>query len=112
MPHSVYVLKDLFKTMNSQAVEFMNKNSDKTRSSPSDFSQVMKVECIFLDLHLIPILKRKLKAHLNADVAIVPHIEVHPILVVLFSLMAFFCVTYVQFSEQTCKKKSEFNLMA
>jgi hypothetical protein len=37
----VFLLKDLFKTMNSQAVERMNKNSDKTRSSPLDFSQVI-----------------------------------------------------------------------
>ncbi|CAD6252253.1 unnamed protein product [Miscanthus lutarioriparius] len=33
------LFEDLFKTMNSQAVELMNKNSDRTRSSPSDFSQ-------------------------------------------------------------------------
>lgn len=37
--------------MNSQAVELMNKNSDKTRSSPSDFSQVMNMKFIVLDLH-------------------------------------------------------------
>ena len=49
--YSVYVLKDLFKTMNSQAVELMEKNRDKTRSSPSDFSQVMNMKFIVLDLH-------------------------------------------------------------
>lgn len=40
-------LKDLFKTMNSQAVELMNKNSDRTRSSPcwSSFDPfLMKIE--------------------------------------------------------------------
>jgi len=45
------LFEDLFKTMNSQAVELMNKNSDKTRSSPSDFSQVMNMKFIVLDLH-------------------------------------------------------------
>jgi len=37
--------------MNSQAVELMNKNSEKTRSSASDFSQVMNMKFIVLDLH-------------------------------------------------------------
>ncbi|OEL36735.1 DNA-directed RNA polymerase III subunit 2 [Dichanthelium oligosanthes] len=40
------LFEDLFKTMNSQAVEMMNRNSDKTRSSPSDFSQLIKHEAI------------------------------------------------------------------
>jgi len=50
----VFLLKDLFKTMNSQAVERMNKNSDKTRSSPLDFSQVIVCKCTFMDIHLFP----------------------------------------------------------
>jgi len=45
------LFEDLFKTMNSQAVELMNKNSEKTRSSASDFSQVMNMKFIVLDLH-------------------------------------------------------------
>ncbi|RLN27867.1 DNA-directed RNA polymerase III subunit 2 [Panicum miliaceum] len=40
------LFEDLFKTMNSQAVELMNKNSEKTRSSRSDFSQLIKHEAI------------------------------------------------------------------
>nr|CAB3480785.1 unnamed protein product [Digitaria exilis] len=40
------LFEHLFKTMNSQAVELMNKNSDRTRSSPSDFSQLIKHESI------------------------------------------------------------------
>ncbi|WVZ78285.1 hypothetical protein U9M48_026024 [Paspalum notatum var. saurae] len=44
------LFEDLFKTMNSQAVELMNKNSDKTRSSPQDFSQLIKHESITFGL--------------------------------------------------------------
>ncbi|KAF8737802.1 hypothetical protein HU200_014032 [Digitaria exilis] len=40
------LFEDLFKTMNSQAVELMNKHSVMTRSSPSDFSQLIKHESI------------------------------------------------------------------
>ncbi|CAN6247572.1 unnamed protein product [Urochloa humidicola] len=40
------LFEDLFKTMNSQAVELMNKNSLMTRSSPSDFSQLIKHDAI------------------------------------------------------------------
>ncbi|KAL6899552.1 hypothetical protein ACP4OV_006210 [Aristida adscensionis] len=40
------LFEDLFKTMNSQAVERMNKNSDKTHSSPLDFSQLIMQEII------------------------------------------------------------------
>jgi predicted permease len=51
-----FFLKDLFKTMNTQAMERMNKNSDKTHSSPLDFSQVMILWFIFIYFTLIPFL--------------------------------------------------------
>jgi hypothetical protein len=41
-----FFVKDLFKTMNEFVMLRMNKNSDMARSSPLDFSQVMKVRCI------------------------------------------------------------------
>lgn len=44
------LFEDLFKTMNSQAVERMNKNSDKTHSSPLDFSQLIMQDSITFGL--------------------------------------------------------------
>jgi hypothetical protein len=41
-----FFVKDLFKTMNEFVMLRMNKNSDMARSSPLDFSQVMKIRCI------------------------------------------------------------------